>query len=192
MAHICGDKTGSNRHDPTQSDQARDDYRNLILLCPDHHTEIDKKENEGVYGVAALQKMKSDHEASVDGRLKNVRFNDKRDVAKYVSPLLSENRIVFEKYGPHSEIARKNPESDAHRIWLAERFSTLVPNNRKIAEIMNTNRRLFATEEQAIVSEFLLHARSYERWVNDEITYEGVIRFPPEFEKLITEVSRGG
>jgi len=51
MAHICGDKPGANRHDAGQTDAERDDYQNLILLCPTHHTLIDRKENESVYTV---------------------------------------------------------------------------------------------------------------------------------------------
>src|SRR3954466_4701036 len=57
MAHICGEKPDANRHDPDQKDAERDDYQNLILLCPTHHTLIDRKENEPVYIVAALHEM---------------------------------------------------------------------------------------------------------------------------------------
>src|SRR3546814_19668589 len=54
MAHICGDKPGSNRHNPDQTDAERDDYRNLILLCPTHHTLIARKENEAAYPVEQI------------------------------------------------------------------------------------------------------------------------------------------
>ncbi|MBU0538393.1 MAG: HNH endonuclease, partial [Gammaproteobacteria bacterium] len=45
MAHIKGNKPGSNRYDQSQSNTERDSYENLILLCPTHHTLIDKEEN---------------------------------------------------------------------------------------------------------------------------------------------------
>ena len=54
MAHICGEKRGSNRHDPKQTDVERDHYQNLILLCPTHHTLIDRKENESTFSVSIL------------------------------------------------------------------------------------------------------------------------------------------
>jgi len=41
MAHIKGNKAGSNRYDESQPDTERDSYENLILLCPNHHTRID-------------------------------------------------------------------------------------------------------------------------------------------------------
>ncbi|HAY96656.1 HNH endonuclease, partial [Shewanella sp.] len=54
MAHIKGNKLGSNRYDPEQTDVERDSYENLILLCPTHHTLIDKAENESEFSVELL------------------------------------------------------------------------------------------------------------------------------------------
>jgi hypothetical protein len=125
MAHIKGDKPGANRHDAKQSDAERDSYSNLILLCPTHHTEIDKPENEKAYPVEALHELKSAHEAWVRDRVNAKAFSDKQGVATSLLPLLIENHEVFKSFGPHSEIARKNPNSDAHKIWLSERLSTI-------------------------------------------------------------------
>jgi len=191
MAHVCGEKPGSNRYDSSQTPEERDGYANLILLCPNHHVLIDKPENEKKYGVSVLQKMKSDHEGYVSARLGVRKFQDKHDVARYAYPILKENHDVFLEYGPHSEIARKNPESDAHGIWLSERLATIIPNNRKIAEITTANIDLFTPTEQAILNKFALHARSYESWVTDDVSYEVVVRFPEEFDKLITELANG-
>ena len=52
MAHIRGEKPGANRHDPDQTALQRNDYQNLILLCPTHHTRIDRKENEAIFPVS--------------------------------------------------------------------------------------------------------------------------------------------
>jgi hypothetical protein len=191
MAHICGEKPGASRHDASQTSAERDDYANLILVCPTHHTLIDKPENEKKYTVAVLQEMKSDYEGYVSGRLAVQQFQDKREVASFVYPLLKENHDVFLSYGPKSEIARTNPESDAHGVWLSERLATIVPNNRKIAEIVTANSALFTPAEQTILNKFALHARSYEAWVTDDVTYEVVVRFPEEFDKLISELANG-
>ena len=51
MAHIRGEKAGALRHDETQTVQQRDDYLNLILLCPTHHTMVDRPENLAKYSV---------------------------------------------------------------------------------------------------------------------------------------------
>ena len=44
-----------------------DGYENLILLCPTHHTEVDKNPNAGP--VARLHATKADHEAWVSEQL---------------------------------------------------------------------------------------------------------------------------
>jgi hypothetical protein len=99
---------------------------------------------------------------------------------------------VFINFGPHSEIARKNPASDAHGIWLSERLTTIIPNNRRMTRVREANLRSFGPLEQAILARFRLHVRSYERWALDEVTYEGVVRFPTEFESLISELVYAG
>lgn len=191
MAHICGEKVGSNRHDPSQTPAERDDYANLVLLCPTHHTRIDKPENEGTYTVAVLHEMKTEHENFVSGRLEKHPFADKHSVAAYFYPLMKENHEIFMQYGPYSEIARKNPESDAHGVWLSERLATIIPNNRRMADIAQSNLNLFSLKEKMILIRFVRHVASYDRWVRDEITYEGVTRFPIEFEALIEELADG-
>src|SRR5208283_5680560 len=70
MVHIRGKREGSNRYDKDQTDEQRDRYENLILLCPNHHTLIDKPENENIYSVDVLIKMKIAHENNVLKRLK--------------------------------------------------------------------------------------------------------------------------
>lgn len=193
MAHICGDQPGSNRHDPAQTPQQRDDYQNLILLCPTHHTLIDRRENEERFSMGLLLQMKADHEACIHSRLESTPARDGPGLAREIVPLLAENHQVWLTYGPRSEFARKNPHSDAaFALWLSERLTTIVPNNRRISEILKAGRGAFAPEEQEVVALFMIHARSYERWVQDEISYEGVARFPEKFEALIKETALAG
>jgi hypothetical protein len=189
MAHICGDKPGANRHNPALSDDERDGYSNLILLCPTHHSLIDKSENEKRYSAEVLSTMKAAHEAFVAGRLNPPEFKSKDEIATFIYPLLQENHEVFAAYGPHSEIARRNPEAEAHGVWLSERLATIVPNNRQIAELLEANKGLFPATEQAVLARFLVHARGYQRWVLGEVDYEAVIPFPAEFETIIAEAA---
>jgi len=59
MAHVIGRKPGAARSDGTVDDS----YGNLILLCADHHTLVDKAEKD--HPVALLRKWKHDWEAKV-------------------------------------------------------------------------------------------------------------------------------
>lgn len=193
MAHICGDKPGANRHDAGQTDVERDDYQNLVLLCPTHHTLIDRKENENVYTVDALHEMKAEHEARVLARLDQEAMTSKANIARSILPLLEENRQSWEQYGPLSELARSQPHNEAaHAVWVSERLSVIVPNNRKIAAELDAHRALFDAGEQAIITAFLLHMRSYQQWVEDAIPYAAVKRFPAAFDDLIRGLADDG
>jgi len=186
MAHIKGNNPGSNRYDAMQSDDERNSYENLILLCPTHHTLIDKPENEAHYTAEKLHQMKVDHEASISNRLNMQKIDDLDQLMDKLSVLMAENHQAWEQYGPLSDNAKKYPHSDEiYTLWTSARLSIIVPNNRKAKELLVENRNLFPRDRQKIVSRFLAHVESYEKWVNDEIPYQAVLRFPTEFEKLV-------
>lgn len=186
MAHICGEKVGANRHNASQTPKERDDYLNLILLCPTHHTLIDRKENESTYSVQVLKDMKVTHEAAVLGRMEKTLARGRREIFLEILQLLEENHQCWAKFGPKSEIARKQPYNQAaYLVWLSERLSVIVPNNRKIMHILAESDSVFNPNEFGVVSAFLMHVRSYEKWVQDEIEYASVVRFPLSFSDMI-------
>ncbi|MBA3275445.1 MAG: HNH endonuclease [Chloroflexia bacterium] len=190
MAHIRGERPKSNRHDPFQSVSGRDDYSNLILLCPTHHTLIDRKENQFVYPVEMIHQWKSSHEARISERMEIDKPPSRSTVASSVLILLTDNRGSWSQYGPSSNIARREPNNGkVYEVWVSERLSTIVPNNRRIVAILEANRGLFEANEQRAISAFLIHAQSYERWVRDEIPYSAVKPFPTEFEFMVGEVA---
>ncbi|MGX1692328.1 HNH endonuclease [Brevundimonas naejangsanensis] len=190
MAHICGDKLGSNRHNPNQATEARDDYANLILLCPTHHRTIDRKENEARFSVETLHRLKAEHETFIQASLAPEPHPSQKSIAMRIAPMLAENHQAWLSFGPLSAVARRNPHSDsAHAAWLSERLSTIVPNNRRICEILREGAVAFPPVDHPIIATFQVHARSYDRWVSDEISYEGVLRFPTPFADLIEEAA---
>lgn len=60
ICHIEGENPTSARYNPDMSDDQRNSFENLMLLCPTHHTKIDK--NQEFYSVSYLKDMKSSHE----------------------------------------------------------------------------------------------------------------------------------
>jgi hypothetical protein len=60
QAHIVGEKEGAPRGKSALTEEDRNSYHNIILLCPTHHTEIDK--NEADWPVEKLHLTKSKHE----------------------------------------------------------------------------------------------------------------------------------
>jgi len=61
MCHIKGERPKAARYDPQQTDQERDSFENIILLCGTHHTIIDGDEKK--YTVEVLANMKAEHES---------------------------------------------------------------------------------------------------------------------------------
>lgn len=60
ICHIRAQSEGGPRYDPGLSDDEVDTYSNLILLCPTHHTYIDK--NPGDYPIEELERWKEQQE----------------------------------------------------------------------------------------------------------------------------------
>ena len=60
QAHIVGEKEDAPRGKSQLNQQERDSYHNLILLCPNDHTIIDK--NEADWPIEKLHQIKSEHE----------------------------------------------------------------------------------------------------------------------------------
>src|SRR5688572_2558435 len=61
MAHIYGREPTAPRYDPAIG--VDDSYKNRILLCPTHHTKVDKAPAD--FPVELLQTWKADWEAKV-------------------------------------------------------------------------------------------------------------------------------
>ena len=60
QAHIVGEKETAARGISKLSENDRNSYHNLILLCPNHHTEID--DNEEDWAIEKIHQIKSEHE----------------------------------------------------------------------------------------------------------------------------------
>ena len=67
IAHILGHSDAGPRADSSMPDAERDKYDNLILLCPTHHTLVDKQSN--TYTPDDLRSWKASLEAWADQRL---------------------------------------------------------------------------------------------------------------------------
>lgn len=67
QAHIVGEQESAARGKSTLTIDERNSYHNLILLCPNHHTEIDKNVDD--WSVEKLHHTKSKHELWVSDTL---------------------------------------------------------------------------------------------------------------------------
>ena len=92
MAHIEGENEGSARFNSQLDVADRAKYENLILLCPTHHTMIDR--DPGTYTVEKLRAMKKDHERfiteSLNTNIADVTFAELDAILKYLTRIPSD------------------------------------------------------------------------------------------------------
>ncbi|MBI3232719.1 MAG: hypothetical protein HYZ42_01525 [Bacteroidetes bacterium] len=65
ICHIEAASKNGPRWNGNMTDDERRDFSNLILLCDEHHTIIDNKDNELKFPVSLLKKWKTEHEAKI-------------------------------------------------------------------------------------------------------------------------------
>ncbi len=179
MAHIIAKKPDGPRGNASGGE---DTYDNLILLCPTHHTEVDKAP-EGVFTVEELNRWKSQHEQNVTNSFKSPKYSTKEEMAKAINILLSQNFTIWKNYGPESSEASRNPLSNLVEFWNFRKLDTIVPNNRKIINIIKRNSELFESKDLQYSFEFIEHAEGFER--NCYERTEGILRFPTKFQEVI-------
>ncbi|HEX7161523.1 MAG TPA: hypothetical protein VF223_09860 [Trebonia sp.] len=120
------------RGDPSMPPAERNAYPNLILLCGDGHTLVDK--DLGIhYAVEQLHKMKADHEAMVDRRLSEVESESETCSRKRQETLLeaasaSRGRLVAQwlAAGVDAELAQVLADDEA--VGAPARLGQTLPS----------------------------------------------------------------
>lgn len=79
ICHIISQKPNGPRHNPNYIDY--DNEENLILLCTNHHNEVDAKINVKKYSVAILHDMREKHEQLIQNLIdNNSEFNELKGI----------------------------------------------------------------------------------------------------------------
>ncbi|WP_052005232.1 HNH endonuclease [Leptospira sp. B5-022] len=174
MAHIIARNSDGPRGNDLPEDNS---YANLILLCPTCHTRVDKAPLE--YPVSLLHKWKLDHEVRIINIFKEKIYTDLILFKRDLCDLLYENKQIWMQFGPESVVAKSDPNSSLHKLWVMRKFDTIIPNNRKIINIFEANRNIFNEGQWKLFQDFKLHATSFEE--NSYERIESYPRFPLNF-----------
>jgi len=82
IGHMYGVKKGAPRYDETISDEERDSFVNLVLVCLPHHAEIDdRRTGEERYPREVLRQWKTDREGGYGPALANIGRVDEESLA---------------------------------------------------------------------------------------------------------------
>lgn len=95
QAHIRGERKGSARYDATMTDEERQSYDNLLIVCNNCHKKIDSDETK--YTVDNLLKIKQEHEAKVQLLIK-----------KSINDVTCEELAITIKYLTSNTVANNN------------------------------------------------------------------------------------
>lgn len=130
-----------------------------------------------------LQAWKKKQEEIISNAGKIIQFTSFNELKLAVARLLSSNKMIFNSVGPLSSTANINPDSNAYLIWELRRIDRILPNNRKILNLIDANEQLIKDISIInLVEEFRLHVESYEKHIYHRLdTY-------PLFPKKIEEV----
>lgn len=181
MAHVIAKKPDGPRG---LAGGGEDTYENLILLCPTHHTEIDKAP-EGVFTVELIREWKRAHEERVRNSFISPKCPDRYSLGRQIKRLLLENHAAWRQYGPECTEAQRNPISSLAEIWQLRKLDTVVPNNRRIIQLIEQNKELIDINDYSYCVAFKEHAEGFEH--SCYVRTEGVPRFPIEFQRLVDQ-----
>ncbi|WP_425260576.1 hypothetical protein ACPOLB_06960 [Rubrivivax sp. RP6-9] len=183
LAHVFAANDGGPRADPNLTEEERGAFENLIVLCANCHTMVDKAPD--AFPDDMMLGWKRDHAKKLRGLFGAAKFDDRSSARKAVDPLLTENRSIFDRYGPHIDAAR-NPESGAAEQWKRKMLTRILPNNRRLLAILDANRDLLRDDERATLELLRQHIDDLEAFHIAGIREDGS-RFPNELTNILKD-----
>ncbi len=168
VAHIEGENDGAKRYNKNQTEEVRNSFANLMLMCPSCHTEIDNDDLK--FDVPILMKMKSDHEKWVSNQLKTasitISFVEIEIIVKYLATNPSFSTGDNLKLIPPKEKIAKNSLS----LVVSDYITMGMLRTELVKDYLNRNPDInFASR---LRSEFVNKYKEFKILVNgDELFY---------------------
>lgn len=186
IAHVFSANDRGPRANQKLSKAERGHYDNLILLCPSCHTTIDKAPDD--FTDETVLDWKRNHVERIAALFGAVEYSCRRDARAAIEPILAENAMIFEEYGPDNDY-RYDPESDFADVWKRKMLAHIIPNNRTTLAILDANRCHLSASERTTVEHLRQHIDDLEaRHLGDGVASVGR-RYPPEMKSILEEHS---
>lgn len=170
----CGDIIEKAHIDP-YSDTEDNSFENLVLLCPNCHTNFDKNH---AFSPDEVRKWKKIRQHELDTFFSE-KLESFEQLCEKIVPLLTENKMIYEKYYL------------GNRRSLWDRFELIIlVNNSKIKRLLENNMNLIQVNKgtdyesnQDYVNRLLLHINEFEKTRDDEEKIRGAL-FPKEIYSI--------
>lgn len=154
MAHVFAASADGPRGAGGLSEVERGSFDNLVMLCAICHTIVDKAPT--AYPDGKVLSWKRNHALKLKALFGVVEFNSREAAREAVAPILSQNRAIFDQYGPHIDAA-ENPESGAPERWKRKVLAHILPGNSRMLALLDANRKLLQKEELGTLELFRQH-----------------------------------
>lgn len=142
VAHIIGHGANGPRSEPELAEHIeKDGLGNLIMLCLECHKIVDELERS--FSADQMRGWKADHSKKIRALFDLPRITDECELLIQVNDLLEENAAIFKEYGPYSDRAINGDSGDTLTIWRRRCLDTLLPNNQRILDLIEKNKRNF-------------------------------------------------
>ncbi len=145
---------GDMAHIHPHADNGDVSYANLILLCENCHSAIDKTRTENTEDL--LRQWKDDRNNKIRA-IFNKRFNSFVEFENKVSPILTKNLGIFKSFGPNSQ----QPNGSIKNFMWRKKEPEIIANNQKLVELFSLNSHLFHCENRSIVERFVAHVEEF-------------------------------
>lgn len=183
MAHVFAASNSGPRANPDLSKAERGSFENLVMLCANCHTVVDKAPK--AYPDVMMLEWKRDHARKLTSIFGITKYDSRVAARDAVESILVQNRTIFDKYGPHINAAI-NPESGAAERWRRKMFTHILPNNNRVLAILDANRPLLNGEERNTLELFRQHIDDLYAYHIEGIR-EDASRFPAAMAKILED-----
>lgn len=153
---------------------ADNSFENLVILCPNCHTNFDKNHAFSPEQVLSWKQIRRDE---ID-RLFSTKYTSFDELKEIVAPILIENKTIYENYYLGNN----------KKLWDKFEIKLLI-NNRKLKTILQSNFHLIQRNSNKdysnleCIHQFLLHIEEFELTRGDKEKVRQVL-FPPEINSM--------
>lgn len=186
VAHVIGHGADGPRSEHELAEQIdKDGFDNLIMLCLACHKIIDELQSQ--YPVEEILTWKTQHAEKISALFTSPKFPDEDHLLQAVNDLLEENRTIFEEYGPYSDLVINSDSGDALETWRLRSLDTLIPNNRKIINLIESSKSKYGYpwEPYKQMLRYKMHADAFQDNCLSDKKISEYKTFPIEFDHFI-------
>lgn len=149
-------------------------FENLILLCPNCHTDFDKNAGFDEDEVKSWKSKRQEQLSKVFAK----KLSTFQELENLVKPILENNKTIYENYYL----------KDNKKLWDKSE-ETILLNNKKLGILLEKNKDLFQDSDRKeysnleVVNQFLLHIDEFTETRNDEEKIRTAL-FPTEINSI--------